>query len=73
MLLVILIQFDIINVTRMRYTEILIGSQDRFQLDFVHFLSPLVNMTLNNNSKYIRWSFSIGYLERYVNWTIDIL
>ena len=37
------------------------------------FFSHPVNMTLKNNNEYIKWSFSIGYCERYVNSKSDYL
>ena len=61
----------------MRNTYILIGQyvwlcQNDFSWILSIFLSP-VNMTLKNNSEYIKWSFSICYFERYVNSKSDYL
>ena len=61
----------------MRDIEVLIGLHVRsHQSDFsgVMFIFSLpVNMTPKKNIEYIKWFFSIGYFERYVNWKSDYL
>ena len=57
--------------------EILIGShvwsrQSDFRGIILIFSFP-VNMTFENNNRYIKWLFSIGYFERYSNWKCDYL
>ena len=43
-----------------------------FLLEFVHFFNPRQYDT-KNQQKYINWSFSIGYFERYLNVKSDYL
>ena len=61
----------------MRDADILIGlhvlsCQNDFSLIMFILFLP-VNMTLIHNSEYLKWSFSIGYFERYVNLKSDYL
>ena len=48
------------------------GHARMISVGFGSFFSS-VNMILKNNGEYIRWSFSIGYCERYVNSKSDYL
>ena len=48
-----------------RFTCLLIPEE--FQLDYVHFFSLSVHMTLETNTEYIKSSLSIRYFERYDN------
>ena len=61
----------------MRNALILIGANVwSCQTDFSRiliFFSHFVNMTLKTNSRYIKCSFSIGYVERFVNCKSDYL
>ena len=75
-LLVKFIRWNIINMTRMRNTDILIGThvwscQNDFCWNLFIFVS--VNMTLKTSSQCINWSYSIGYFEKYVNFKSDYL
>ena len=61
----------------MRNTEIMIGLhvwsyQNGFSRILFIFSLP-VNITLKSNSLYIKWSFSIGYFERYADSKSDYL
>ena len=68
---------NIIITTGMRDRTILKGKHGwsrQNNLSWVLFiLSFPFNILLNNNPQYIKMSFSIGYVSRYVNWKSDYL
>ena len=57
-----------------RYFEVyMFGHARMISAGFCSFYPLPVNMTLKTNSLYIKWSFYIGYFERYTNSKSDYL